>query len=63
MIASVNQDGCIECGLCASVCPEVFSMSDSGKAVAIDNDIPSECIETSEEARDACPVSVIDLDK
>lgn len=63
MIASVNQDGCIECGLCISVCPEVFSMSDSGKAVAIEDDIPSEYLESSEEARDACPVSVIDLDE
>ena len=27
-------DGCIGCGLCAGTCPNVFSMSDDGVAVA-----------------------------
>jgi len=26
MKATVDREGCIECGLCASVCPEVFRM-------------------------------------
>lgn len=28
-------DGCISCGLCEGTCPEVFSMTDTGKAKAI----------------------------
>ena len=35
----VNEN-CIGCGLCESVCPEVFSLSDDGVAVAISEDVP-----------------------
>ena len=35
-------DGCIGCGLCAGTCPNVFSMSDDGVAVAIETDVPEE---------------------
>lgn len=33
---------CIGCGLCASICPEVFSLNDQGVSVAIDTDVPEE---------------------
>ncbi len=62
MKASVDQDGCISCGLCIDVCPEVFSYNSDDKSVAIDDDIPEDALERAEEARDGCPVSVIDLD-
>ena len=32
-------DGCIGCGLCASACPEVFSLTDEGTAIAIDKEV------------------------
>ena len=35
-------ESCIGCGLCAGTCPEVFSMSDEGTAVAIDSEVPAE---------------------
>lgn len=58
MKAVVDQETCIGCGLCTSVCPEVFDMNDSGKAEA-----KQEVTETNEdEAKDAeesCPVSAI----
>lgn len=63
MKASVNQDGCISCGLCVSICPSVFSMNEDDKAQAIDEDIPDEYLQDAEDARDGCPVSVIDLDE
>jgi ferredoxin len=56
---SVN-DGCIGCGLCAGTCPEVFSMSDEGVAVAIDGEVPEEVLDTAAEAKDGCPVSAIE---
>lgn len=62
MKAFVDQDGCISCELCASVCPSVFSMNDDGKAQAIDEDIPEESESDAEDARDGCPVSVISLE-
>lgn len=59
MKAKVNE-GCISCGTCVSVCPEVFRFDDNGLAEAY-ADVPSGCAGTAEEARDSCPVSVIDL--
>ena len=61
MKASVDQDGCISCGLCIDVCPEVFSYNENDVSVAIEGDIPQNCVDTATEARDGCPVSVIDL--
>lgn len=59
MKAFVNE-GCIGCGLCVSTCPEVFHMTDSGVAEAAEK-VPTEQEELAKEARDNCPVSVIDV--
>ena len=59
MKAIVNE-GCIGCGLCASTCPAVFTLED-GVAVAMAGDIPEEELPAEAEARDGCPVSVIDI--
>ncbi len=61
MKASVDQDGCISCGLCIDVCPEVFSYNENNVSQAIEGDIPEKNLKEAEEARDGCPVSVIDL--
>jgi ferredoxin len=61
MKATVDQDGCISCGVCVSVCPEVFSFNDNDVSEAIDGDIPSENVDAAQEARDSCPVSVISI--
>lgn len=61
MKAYVDQDGCISCGVCIDVCPEVFSYNEDNISQAIEEDIPEEYLESAEEARDGCPVSVIDL--
>ena len=63
MKAYVDQDGCISCGLCMDICPEVFSYNDDGVPEAIKEDIPKDCTERAEEARDGCPTSVIDLEE
>ena len=34
MYANVNRKACIQCGLCPSICPEVFSLSDGEPARA-----------------------------
>lgn len=63
MKASVDQDGCISCGLCIDVCPEVFSYNENEVSQAIEGDIPKDCQDRAIEARDGCPVSVIDIEE
>ena len=61
MKAIVDQDTCISCGLCVSMCPEVYEFNDDDKSVAIDGDIPADNVDSAKEARDACPVDAIDI--
>lgn len=62
MKAHVDKDTCIGCGLCPSICPDVFSMDDDGKSVAISGDVPSEHQDAAKEAEDSCPVSAITVE-
>lgn len=62
MKAKIDRDGCIMCGLCASICPEVFCMGDDGPADVYVDPIPSEVEKSAMEASDGCPVSVITVE-
>lgn len=61
MKAHVDKDTCIGCGLCPSVCPEVFDMDDDGKAKAIVEDVPDNLASEAKEAEESCPVNAISL--
>jgi ferredoxin len=61
MKAIVDKSGCISCGLCVSVCPEVFRLDDSGVAEAYE-EVSDKLQDSATEARDGCPVSVISLE-
>ena len=39
MNAFIDQDGCIACGQCYDVCPEVFSAGDNGIAFVVQEQI------------------------
>lgn len=56
----IVNDGCIGCGLCASTCPEVFSIGDEGVAVATQTEVPEEALKSAAEAKDGCPVGAIE---
>ncbi len=62
MKAFVDRDACIGCGLCESICPDVFAMDDEAKAAVVVPVIPSKDEKCSEEARDACPVTAITIE-
>jgi len=62
MKATIDQDGCIGCGLCVDTCPQVFQMSDEGYAIVYTDPIPADAEDTATEAADSCPVSVISID-
>lgn len=55
----VNEN-CIGCGLCAGICPDVFTMSREGVAVASDQATPQFCLDTALEAKDSCPTEAIE---
>lgn len=59
MKVKVNQDACIGCGACVSICPEVFSFNDSGLAEAITKNINKEDEEKVIEAMEGCPTEAI----
>ena len=61
MTAKVNE-GCISCGACVAACPEVFRFNDDGVAEAF-SEVAPENEKSATEARDACPVAVIDLEE
>ncbi len=55
MAIKIDQEKCIGCGLCASICEEVFEMRDDGKAhVKKQKNLP--CVK---EAISSCPVEAI----
>ena len=42
MNAFIDQDGCIACGQCYDVCPEVFSAGDNGIAFVVQEQVPKD---------------------
>ncbi|MBW3012329.1 ferredoxin [Candidatus Woesearchaeota archaeon] len=57
-MVSVDNEKCIGCGLCASICPEVFEMGNQGKALVKDAGA-AKSNEKCKEATDSCPVQAI----
>jgi len=55
----VNQETCIGCGACASLCPGVFKMNDeAGKSEVISQ----ENTECAKNAAESCPVQAISVE-
>lgn len=60
MNAVVDQDICTGCGLCVSVCPEVFEF-DADKAKAREKKLPVDLEESAKQAESDCPVGAIQV--
>lgn len=54
-MVKVNQNKCTGCGLCVSICPEVFKINSDGKAEAK----PGANAKCAKEAAENCPVEAI----
>ena len=61
MQSTIDSSGCISCGLCAELCPEVFAIAVDGmaevKAQPTRSNIHDAC-----EAEESCPVQVIHVE-
>ncbi|MBP3494199.1 MAG: ferredoxin [Oscillospiraceae bacterium] len=61
MHALVHEKTCIRCGLCPSICPEVFSLEEGESAHAITDPVPDALRLDAQAAADSCPVSAIEI--
>ncbi len=59
MRVTIDREGCIGCGLCADICPEVFRIADDGLSEVVGN--PSDNAAKTQAAAEGCPVSVIHI--
>ncbi|MDD5071872.1 MAG: ferredoxin [Patescibacteria group bacterium] len=57
MSIKVNQELCIGCGACASLCPDVFKMNEAGKSEVISQ----ANVECAKNAAGSCPVQAISV--
>ncbi|KMO68665.1 ferredoxin [Mycolicibacterium chlorophenolicum] len=59
MRVTVDEDRCAGHGMCLTLCPEVFEMTDDGWAVAMPGEIPVEYEAATREAVENCPERAI----
>lgn len=57
MKVTIDQDKCIGCGLCVSLCPKVFELVNSKSKVKEDCDCEKESC--CQDAKESCPVQAI----
>ena len=59
MKVKINEEECIGCGACVSLCPEVFDFNDEGYATAKKEEISEELSQKVIDALESCPVDAI----
>ncbi|MDI9495689.1 MAG: ferredoxin [Bacillota bacterium] len=62
MRARVDRDACISCGLCESICPDVFELDDENISVVKVDPIPAEAEACAKEAEEECPTNAIHVE-
>ena len=59
MRVSVDDQRCRGHGVCTTLCPDVFSLTEDGYAVAIASDVPTGLEAATQEAIQCCPEQAI----
>jgi ferredoxin len=62
MKATVDQNTCTGCTLCADICADVFEMGDDGLAKAKVDVVPASAEASCKEAAESCPVAAIKVE-
>lgn len=55
----VDEDRCRGHGMCLTLCPEVFQMTDDGYAIADPSEVPDDLHESAKDAMANCPEQAI----
>lgn len=55
----VDREKCMGCGVCESVCPEVFQMGEDNIAKVLQDLVPESSEDTAREAAQSCPEEAI----
>ena len=63
MKAIVDEDLCFGCGVCQTICPEVFEMGDDNKAKVKLDPVPSAFHAACREAAEGCPEEAIRIEE
>lgn len=59
MQITIDEQKCVGCGRCTELCPEIFKLSENGKATVTKTE-DNEC---AMKAADECPVEAIFVDE
>ena len=59
MKVKIDRDVCIGCGICVSICPEIFEMDDENIAVVKTESVQAELEPGVREAAEGCAVEAI----
>jgi len=65
MKISIDKNKCIKCGLCASICPEVFVLKEDGAAVKDEGVIDEnnkELVDRIKMAEKNCPIGAVKIE-
>jgi ferredoxin len=71
MKVTIDREGCIGCGVCEALCPEVFKLFEDGKSCITEKhrkgslsegEVGSDLVACVESATDSCPVCVIETE-
>ena len=60
MNLKVNKDKCIGCGMCVSMCEEIYTFDDDNQAKVIETPISKENEDKAKEAMENCPTGAIE---
>ncbi|WP_024822113.1 MULTISPECIES: ferredoxin [Aminobacterium] len=60
MHVTLDRNECIGCGVCAQICPEVFSLDEDAGVAKVMKPEGAECVR---DAADSCPVGCISVEE